>query len=170
MAASDWSSIMTFPLYSRALWTTWNQITAQEEVHSRYPACTPSLCLSISVTLHPSPFLSLLISFVSSRSPPQHLLLALHPPLPPSPLSLLSPSLAVSLLSLCKPGKRVGEKGKCSNPLRSHKFNIFILPRLLKVLGSAFTESISHNIVKEVMVMHEDAGVRFIPEQVLSVR
>lgn len=40
----------------------------------------------------------------------------------------------------------------------------------LKVLGSAFSGSISHNIVREAMVMHEGAGTQFIPEQVLSVR
>lgn len=34
------------------------------------------------------------------------------------------------------------------------------------MLGSAFSESISHNIVREAMVMHEDAGAQFIPEQV----
>ena len=40
----------------------------------------------------------------------------------------------------------------------------------LKVLGSAFSESISHNIVREAMVMHEGADAQFIAEQVLSVR
>lgn len=62
-----------------------------------------------------------------------------------------------------------GENRKCSDPLRSPKLNIFIFPRL-KVLGSAFSESISQNIVREVMVMHENADPQFIPEQVLSVR
>lgn len=63
------------------------------------------------------------------------------------------------------------EKRKCSDPWRAHKFNIFISPSLpLKVLGSAFCESISHNIVREAMVMHEDTSTQFIPEQVLSVR
>lgn len=38
------------------------------------------------------------------------------------------------------------------------------------MLGSALSESISHNIVRKAMVMHEDAGTQFIGEQVLSVR
>lgn len=62
-----------------------------------------------------------------------------------------------------------GGNRKRSDPLRSLKFNIFIIPRL-KVLGSAFGESISQNIVREVMVMHESADPQFIPEQVLSFR
>lgn len=40
----------------------------------------------------------------------------------------------------------------------------------MKVLESAFSESISHNIVRKVMVMHEDAGTQYIREQVPPVR
>lgn len=40
----------------------------------------------------------------------------------------------------------------------------------LKVLGSALGESISHNIVRKTMMMHEDADSRYIGEQVLCVR
>lgn len=78
-------------------------------------------------------------------------------------LSLLSLWLFVSLFfycSLCKRRKR--EKWKCSDPFRSHKFNIFILAWLLKVLGSAFGEYIIHTIVRGPMVMHGDARVRLI--------
>lgn len=97
--------------------------------------------------------------------------LCLRPRLPLFPSSHLFRSSSRGVLShtLSKQRKRTRKE---SAPILWDLINSIYSYCLdsLKVLGSAFSGSISHNIVREAMVMHEDAGTQFIPEQVLSVR
>lgn len=66
---------------------------------------------------------------------------------------------------------QVEEGEKLQSSFKHHIDSIYsYCPDSLKVLGSAFGESISHRIVRMAMVMHEAADWCDAGEQVLRVR